>query len=55
MKNTSTHHRWIVETHLGNYETVAPTSRKALANIKWRIFGGRGYANTECWKVRLAD
>lgn len=55
MKQTPTPRRWIVETHLGNYETVAISSRKALANVKWRIFGSNGYAKTDYWKVRPAD
>lgn len=46
---------YIVETHVGDFETTAATPQKALANIRWRVFGGRVSAQyTRCWKVEEA-
>lgn len=32
--------KYIVSTHLGDFETTAPTPQKAINNICWRIFHG---------------
>lgn len=45
---------WVVKTHIGDFRTVAPTAKKAIANIKFRLFG-RQYANTAYWKVRCVE
>lgn len=44
---------YIVSTHLGDFETWAVSARKAIANIKWRLFGRQVTALTVNWKVRL--
>ena len=31
--------RYIVSTHLGNFETWATSSRKAISNIRFRLYG----------------
>ena len=39
---------WIVETHLGEFETTAESAEKAISNIRYRMFGnsasGRKFA-----------
>ena len=30
---------YIVETHLGNFETTAESEEKAISNIRFRMFG----------------
>ena len=39
---------YIVETHLGNFETTATSAEKAISNIRFRMFGnspaGKRYA-----------
>lgn len=39
---------YIVETHLGDFETTASSAEKAISNIRYRMFGrspaGRRYA-----------
>lgn len=44
---------WIVETNVGDFRTVAATAEKAIANVRYRLFG-RQYANTAYWKAREA-
>lgn len=44
--------KYIVETHLGDFETMAPSAHKALSNVRFRLFGRGGCANTTYWKVR---
>ena len=47
--------RWVVETHLGDRETMARTAARALANVRWRIFGGCACGRCcEGWRVREA-
>ena len=36
--------RYIVSTHLGDFETMAPSPRKAVSNMRWRLFRGRAGA-----------
>ena len=31
--------KYIVSTHLGDFETTAPSPQKAISNIRFRIFG----------------
>lgn len=47
--------RWIVETHLGEFETMATTAKRAIANIRYRLFGGRCGVSTIYWTAREAD
>lgn len=47
---------YIVETHLGTFETTAESAEKAISNIRFRMFGrspaGRRYAAG--WTAREA-
>ena len=47
---------WIVETHLGNFETTAESAERAISNIRYRMFGaspaGRRFAAG--WTAREA-
>ena len=45
---------YIVETHLGPYETWATSAKKAIANVRFRLFGGRCGVSTIYWKAREA-
>lgn len=36
--------RYIVSTHLGDFETIAPSPRKAVSNLCWRLFHGSAAA-----------
>ena len=46
---------YIVQTHVGDFETTAAIPARARSNIRWRVFGGRISAQyTRCWKVREA-
>lgn len=42
---------YIVSTHLGDFETMAVSPEKALSNIRFRIFGRRGFVQTNYWTV----
>lgn len=44
--------RYIVETHVGEYPTVAATAGRAIANVRWRIYGSRCNVSTIYWKAR---
>lgn len=44
--------KYIVETHLGAFETLAATSSKALSNVRWRLFGRCGYVKTDSWTIK---
>ena len=48
--------RYIVSTHLGDYETVASSPERAISNIRYRIFRRSPAAKryTHSWKVREA-
>ena len=47
--------RWIVETHLGLFETWAVSAKKAIANIRWRIYGRcADSSDTMYWQAREA-
>lgn len=43
--------RWIVETHLGLFETWAVSAKKAIANIRYRIAGRQCNCPTTYWKA----
>ena len=45
---------YIVSTHVGEYMTMAVSAKKALSNIRFRLYGRSGYAKTEYWTVREA-
>ena len=40
--------KWIVETHVGLFETWAVSAKKAIANIRYRI-AGRTICSTKHW------
>lgn len=46
--------KYIVSTHIGDFETYALTPRKVLNNIRFRLFGRSGYVNTTYWTVKEA-
>lgn len=43
--------RYIVYTHVGRFETWATSPEKALANVRWRVYGGRCDAKTKYWEA----
>lgn len=47
--------RFIVSTHLGDFETWAISPKKAISNIRFRLFG-RGYHEryTQSWTAKEA-
>ena len=53
-KTQSQKFRWIVETHIGNFPTWATSAKKAIANVRFRLFGGRCGVSTTYWKAREA-
>ena len=46
--------RYIVETHIGVYDTWATSPKKAIANVRFRLFGGQCGVSTIYWKAREA-
>lgn len=50
-------HKYIVSTHLGDFETTAPSPEKAISNIRFRIFGRQPAAKRYIihWTVRVAE
>ena len=42
---------YYVHTHVGTFETWATSEKKALANVRWRVYGGRCDAKTKYWEV----
>ena len=47
--------RYIVETHIGMFETLAVSAKKAIANIRWRIYGRcADSSDTMYWQAREA-
>ena len=42
---------YYVETHLGLFETWAVSAKKAIANIRYRLFGGGHGVPTTYWKA----
>ena len=45
---------WIVSTHLGDYRTWATSAKRAISNIRFRLFGGRCGVPTTYWKAWTA-
>ncbi len=43
--------KWIVETHLGLFETWAVSAKKAIANIRFRLAGQQMGMSTIYWKA----
>ena len=45
--------KYIVETHVGTFETYATSDRKAISNIRFRVYG-RQPADWHCrhWTAR---
>ena len=43
--------RWIVETHIGMFETWAVSAKKAIANIRFRLVGRQMGVSTIYWKA----
>lgn len=43
--------RYIVETHLGLFETWAVSAKKAIANIRFRLAGRQMGMSTIYWKA----
>ena len=43
--------RYYVETHLGTFDTWATSPKKAIANVRFRLFGGQCGVSTIYWKA----
>ena len=43
--------RYIVETHVGVFETWAVSAKKAIANIRFRLVGRQMGVSTIYWKA----
>ena len=43
--------RWIVETHVGLFETWAVSEKKAISNIRYRLGGTACSMKTTYWKA----
>lgn len=43
---------YIVETHVGLFETWATSEKKAISNIRYRLGGTACTMNTTYWKAR---
>lgn len=42
---------YIVKTHLGLFGTWAASAKKAISNIRYRLFGGQCGISTIYWKA----
>ena len=42
---------YYVHTHLGRFETWATSAKRAIANIRFRLFGGRCGVSTIYWEA----
>lgn len=47
--------RYIVSTHVGDFETMAVTPRRAIANVRYRLFGRCIRPSTIYWTVQEAE
>lgn len=49
--------RYIVSTHLGDFETMATSPQKAVSNLRWRLFHGSAAASrfVAGWAVKDAE
>ena len=45
---------YYVHTNVGTFETWATSPQKAIANVRYRLFGGRCDAKTIYWTAREA-
>ena len=43
--------KWIVETHLGMFETWVVSAKKAIDNIRFRLVGRQMGVSTIYWKA----
>ena len=47
--------KYIVETHVGAFETWATSPQKAINNIRFRLYGRTAdNGDTICWTARAA-
>ena len=47
--------KYIVSTHLGDFATYATSPRKAISNVRFRLFGSGHHAKyTANWTAREA-
>ena len=48
--------RYIVSTHLGDFDTWATSPRRAISNVRYRLFGAGAQHSryTRGWTVREA-
>ena len=44
--------KFIVVTPVGKYETCAISPAKAISNVRFRLFGNRGYVQTYSWEAK---
>lgn len=44
--------KFIVFTHIGKFETSAISPAKAISNVRFRLFGNRGYVQTYSWEAK---
>lgn len=49
--------RYMVSTHLVDFETMATSPKKAVSNLRWRIFHGSAAAArfVAGWAVKYAE
>ena len=49
--------RYVVSTHLGDFETTASTPQRAVSNVRYRIFrrSPAGRRHAAGWTVRAAN
>ena len=45
---------WIVSTHLGDFRTWATSARRAISNVRFRLFGPGSGVPTTYWKAAIA-
>ena len=45
---------YYVYTHLGRYETVAVSPKKAIANVRYRLAGRQCNMKTTYWEAKEA-
>ena len=46
--------RYVVYTHLGKFETVATSPKKAIANVRYRLAGRQCNMKTTYWEAKEA-
>ena len=45
---------YYVYTHIGTFETWAVSAKKAISNIRFRLFGGQCGVSTIYWEAKEA-